>query len=195
MSSTLILVGLGNPTSRYEWTRHNVGFHVLEALAGRYRARWVLERPNYTRADVEVGGVALVLVKPMTFVNRSGRAVASLAGRSEIDPANLLVIVDDIALPWGRLRLRRHGSNGGHNGLRSIEEYLGTPAFPRLRIGVGPVPPEVDPADFVLEPMPRDLKRAMEGVNDKAVACIEAVVAGGFDRAMSLFNVAEPESD
>lgn len=195
MPSTLILLGLGNPGPRYEWTRHNFGFHVLDDLASRHHARWAEESASYLRADCRIEDKALVLVKPRTYVNRSGRALLALRNHTEFDPGEVLAVVDDIALTWGRLRLRRGGSDGGHNGLRSIIDSLGTTAFPRLRIGVGPVPPDADPADFVLETIFHDLRKAAGEVSQRAMACIEDVVSGGFDRAMSLYNSAEPESD
>jgi PTH1 family peptidyl-tRNA hydrolase len=195
MSAKLILFGLGNPGSSYEWTPHNLGFLVLDALAERLRLGWNAEHKTYARADYETDRLQLILVKPRTYVNRCGRALFALGEHTEFEPADLLVVVDDIALPAGQLRLRRRGSHGGHNGLRSIIDFLRTRDFPRLRMGVGPVPEGVDPADFVLEPANTDDMAAMREFASEAVACIEDIIGSGFDRAMSLHNAPGPESD
>jgi PTH1 family peptidyl-tRNA hydrolase len=195
MAAKLILFGLGNPGARYQWTPHNLGFLVLDTFAERLRIGWHAEHQTYFRADHEAEGLRLVLIKPQTYVNRCGRALYALAQHIEFEAADLLVVVDDIALPAGHLRLRRRGSHGGHNGLRSIMDFLHTRDFPRLRMGVGPVPDDVDPADFVLEPENADGRVAMREFAREAVTCIEDVIAGGFDRAMSLYNAARPESD
>jgi PTH1 family peptidyl-tRNA hydrolase len=195
MSSTRILVGLGNPGSRYALTPHNIGFIVVDALAEGEQARWRSPNSAVAVARCEIGGSDVLLVKPLTYMNRSGGGLLALRQMEDFDPAELLVIVDDIALDWGRLRLRRGGSDGGHNGLKSVAESLKTQAFPRLRIGVGPVPAGEDPADYVLAPVPEDGRETMGDVALRAVACVRDAVASGFDRAMSLHNAPSPEGD
>lgn len=146
------VVGLRNPGPEYQGTRHNVGFEVLESLAGSLGER-LGKGPPRTRcetATVMVGGVRGVLAAPQTYMNESGRSVRSIADYFSVEPAEMLVIHDDIDLPFGRLRVRAGGGTGGHNGLRSIESALGTRDFARLKVGVGRPPGSMDPADFVL---------------------------------------------
>lgn len=153
-----LIVGLGNPGSRYVRTRHNAGFLAVEGLATKLGADWQ-SSPKWQ--GLVARNQDLFLLLPQTFMNLSGQAVAALAAFYKIPPAAILVVLDDFALPFGKLRLRTKGSEGGHNGLRSIIEHLGTTEFPRLRLGIGPLPPdEKEPApkplegwaDFVLAP-------------------------------------------
>jgi PTH1 family peptidyl-tRNA hydrolase len=197
MLPRLLLYGLGNPGNRYRWTRHNLGFHVVEALAQERGARWSQPERTYEYADCEIGSARVALVKPMTYMNLAGIGLRDLGARYEVEPSQLLVIADDIALPLGQLRLRRQGSHGGHNGLLSIIDELGTTRFPRLRLGVGPVPDDEDAADYVLAPFAAEQRTIAEKLIGRAVSCIEAVVDNGFDKTMSLYNstAAESESD
>jgi PTH1 family peptidyl-tRNA hydrolase len=188
MSPNLIVVGLGNPGPRYASTRHNLGFRVVDLVAEGHSARSWKERRTCDVAAVSHGPLQVLLVKPKTYVNLSGRALAELRSEVEIPPGEILVVVDDIALPLGQLRLRRRGSDGGHNGLKSIIAELGSSDFPRLRLGVGPVPTGWDAADFVLGRFLRDEERTVEEMVGKAARCVEAVVERGFDRAMGEFN-------
>jgi PTH1 family peptidyl-tRNA hydrolase len=193
--SRIILFGLGNPGTSYEWTPHNLGFHVVDSLAAMHRVRWNRFARTHDYADFQTGETHVFLVKPTTYVNVAGRGLRDFLRDTDIEPSELLVVVDDIALPSGQLRLRRRGSHGGHNGLRSIASELGTDRFARLRMGVGPVAVNVDPADFVLS---RFASRQRDGVKEfvgRAVRCIEDVVEHGFDRAMTVHNVADRESD
>jgi PTH1 family peptidyl-tRNA hydrolase len=197
MPSRFVLFGLGNPGPRYRWTRHNLGFRVLDEIAGERKLRWSHSRRTYDRAEYEIGEALVVLVKPMTFMNVAGRALRAFGNDHGVDPGELLVVMDDITLPMGLLRLRKRGTHGGHNGLRSLIDELGTAGFPRLRMGVGPVPEGEDPADFVLASIPTGERALVDEFIERAVACIEDVVTTGFDRAMSLYNAAPvpPESD
>ena len=197
MVPRLILFGVGNPGRRYRSTRHNVGLMALEALAARHGARWRSGCKTYDWAETTVGETAVTLVLPKSYVNLSGQAVGDYRSTDDVEPGEFLVLVDDIALPFGQLRLRRRGSDGGHNGLRSIIDELGTSEFPRLRMGVGPVPADVDPADFVLEPLSRAEGALAAALVERAVACVEDLFSGGFDRTMSLYNAGDPapESD
>src|SRR5438552_6510577 len=144
-----IVVGLGNPGARYEATRHNVGFDVLDTLAespdaGRFQSRF-----HAQVCELFVDGEKIILVKPETFMNLSGRSVRQAVDFYQTDLADLLVVCDDINLPLGKLRIRPRGTHGGHNGLRDIQNHLGTTEYPRLRIGVG-APPEEEAIDHVL---------------------------------------------
>jgi PTH1 family peptidyl-tRNA hydrolase len=128
-------------------------------------------------------------------MNLVGRGLREFLGDGDIEPAEILAIVDDIVLPFGRLRLRTHGSHGGHNGLRSIIDALQTTGFPRLRMGVGPAPPDEDPADFVLSRFAAEQRPAVERLVARAVSCIEDVISDGFNRAMSEYNASNGELD
>jgi PTH1 family peptidyl-tRNA hydrolase len=195
MSPNLIVVGLGNPGPRYDCTRHNLGFRVVDRLAsGRPRRTWS-ERRTCDVARIPRGGADVLLVKPLTYMNLSGRALAELRSDGELRTEETLVVVDDIALPLGQIRLRRRGSDGGHNGLKSIAAELGTTDFPRLRLGIGPVPPGRDAADFVLEAFGPDEEKTVEEMLARAVSCVEAVIARGLDRAMGEYNAPAAEGE
>jgi PTH1 family peptidyl-tRNA hydrolase len=196
MLDKLILVGLGNPGVRYESTRHNMGFLVVDAIAAKRGFEWKRGAANYHRCEFESASLRVILVKPQTYMNLSGGALLELRESRPFEPKDLLVVVDDIALPLGALRLRKQGSDGGHNGLGSIIEELGTTRFPRLRLGVGPVPPDTDPADFVLAPIPSDETEVVQRVVRVAVRCVQTVLTDGFGRAMGRFNTVlrDPES-
>ena len=196
MNPRMIIVGLGNPGRRYRSTRHNLGFMVVDELVARQRGSWSAAARAYESASARIDDCDLLFVKPQTYMNRSGRALRRLYDEMTFELDELLVVADDIALPWGQLRLRRQGSHGGHNGLRSIMAALASRGFARLRLGVGPVADEADPADFVLERFDEDEQAAAERMVERAADCVEAVLHAGFDRAMSRYNVAEePKSD
>ncbi len=188
MSPNLIVVGLGNPGSRYASTRHNLGFRVVDRFAAEHSARSWKERRTCHIAPVAHGPLEVLLVKPRTYMNLSGRALAELRTELEVRPEEILAVVDDIALPLGQLRLRRRGSDGGHNGLKSIIAELGTSDFPRLRLGVGPMPPGWDAAEFVLGAFEGGEEKTVEEMVENAARCVEAVVDRGFDRAMGEYN-------
>ena len=148
---THIIVGLGNPGAQYVNTRHNAGFLALDAIAEKQGARIERTRFKGLTAEVTLGGAHVLLLKPQTFMNLSGEAVREAAAFYHIAPSNVIVIYDDINLPVGRLRVRGKGSDGGHNGIKSIVAQLGSNEFPRVRVGVGERPnPEYDLADWVL---------------------------------------------
>jgi PTH1 family peptidyl-tRNA hydrolase len=195
MLPRLFLLGLGNPGPRYALTRHNLGLRVVDRMAaGRRVGRWEGGQ-TCVRAEFELESTHVILVKPRTYMNLSGRAAVELRSVFGVEPGELLVAVDDIALPLGQLRLRRRGSDGGHNGLKSVIAELGTMDFPRLRMGVGAVPPGVDAADFVLSPFFDEETEEVDAMIDRAVQCVESVVQSGFDRAMGVFNTSDTTSD
>ena len=166
-----LLVGLGNPGSRYDPTRHNVGYRVIDRL-----------RERETLPGVR-------LLKPdSVFMNESGGPVAELARKNGITPAEILVICDDFSIPLGQLRIRLKGSSGGHNGLNSILTTLGTKDVPRLRVGIGPVPEGQDPADFVLKSFTRAESAALTNIIEKATQAVRMAVTGGAEVAMNTFN-------
>lgn len=188
-----LIVGLGNPGPEYRDTRHNVGFMVADALVERWRVadQW-REKFDALQVKTVVGDEPVLVAKPLTFMNLSGRAVAALAGFYKIDPAEVLIVTDDVALPLGRLRARREGGAGGHNGLKSVIEHLATPAFPRMRVGVGRGDGRRDLADHVLgrfEPAERD---TVVAAVLRAADATEMFVSEGIERVMNAFNAAEP---
>ena len=182
------MVGLGNPGARYSRTRHNAGFMVIDELAARTRAAGRVDRDAWL-AETKLAGQEALLVKPQSFMNLSGEPVVRLLAEASASPADLVVVVDDVALPLGRLRVRPEGSDGGHNGLLSLITSLGTDAFVRVRIGVGiDPPPDMELRDFVLADfLPEEVERLREviGLAADAVACL---VQEGPAEAMNRFN-------
>ena len=180
----MTIFGLGNPGPRYALTRHNVGFMVVDSLAARlgFRFRTFADREVARR---QFSGDELALVKPLRFMNESGIVVRKQLERR---PDRLLIVCDDMALPFGRLRLRPAGSDGGHNGLGSIIMHLGRSDFPRLRIGIDAPARSSDGIDYVLEPFPREQEALLPEVLERAADACIAVVTQGLERAMSRFN-------
>lgn len=183
-----LIVGLGNPGRRYRQTRHNVGWEVISRLARRARIA-VDEEDGFS--DVgrgAIGGTRVILARPQTYVNVSGEAVRDLRRRHRLRPQDIVVVVDDLDLPLGRLRLRASGSAGGHNGLKSIIEAIGTTEFPRLRVGIGRPPEGVDPADHVLTRFTSDEQAVVDAALDRAAEAIETAITEGIETAMNRFN-------
>jgi PTH1 family peptidyl-tRNA hydrolase len=180
-----LIVGLGNPGKEYRDTRHNVGFMILDRLAGRERAAFRTEK-SWQAEVARVGDT--VLCKPLTFMNLSGEAARALAQFYKIEPAQILVVLDDMALPLGKLRLRENGSAGGHNGLQSLIEHFGTPAIPRLRVGIGAAPGADRAVGHVLGRFAADELKPLQESLDRAVAAIDMAQADGLAAAMNAFN-------
>lgn len=183
-----VIVGLGNPGRRYRATRHNLGRDVVERLAAQLGVRWNEEGWART-ARARVGAASVVLAFPESYMNVSGQAVRDLLRRRRRRAADLLIIYDDLDLPLGQLRLRPGNGPGGHNGLRSIIEALGTGQFPRLRIGIGRPPAGVDPVDFVLERFTSDERPAIDAAIARAAEAALAVATDGLPAAMNRYNV------
>lgn len=186
----MLIVGLGNPGERYEWTRHNLGFMLVDLLARQSNAQVKRTECRALVGRAELEGRAVELVKPQTYMNLSGESVACLLRkRAELKPAaGLLVISDDIALPFGSIRLRPGGSSGGQKGLKNIISALGTDQFMRLRIGIRPEHPVSDTAAFVLERFPRAQAPEVEKVLERGAEALRAVLRDGIDKAMALYN-------
>jgi len=184
-----LVVGLGNPGSRYAGTRHNVGFETLDLLAKRHGLDWAAAPKGAEGlvANWRMGGA--IFAKPLTFMNLSGAAVVPLLQFYKIELADLLVIVDEVQLDAGRIRVRPSGSAGGHNGLKSIIGSLGTDAFPRLRIGVGRGDSRRDLADHVLAKFDKDERAIVEDAVVRAADASEAFIEHGIQVAMNRFNV------
>ena len=189
-----LVVGLGNPGSEYRETRHNVGFLVADEIARRWRLSdaW-REKFEALHVRTTVGDQAVIVAKPLTFMNLSGQAVAGLAAFYQIDPADVLVVTDDVALPLGRLRARPDGGAGGHNGLKSIIQHLGTPAFPRVRVGVGRGDDRRDLADHVLGRFDAGERDTVSAAVLRAADASERFLTDGIERVMSVFNAAEKQ--
>jgi peptidyl-tRNA hydrolase, PTH1 family len=181
-----LILGLGNPGERYRDTRHNVGFLVVEELARRWGLR--LDRPE---CGAFVGGEDPLLAQPQTYMNRSGWAARCLVETHGLDPSGVLVVYDEVALPFGRLRLRKSGSPAGHRGLESVIENLRTDQVPRLRLGISPEdgPPRgEDLADFVLAPFPVEQREALVAMVHRAADACEVWLREGAEAAMQKFN-------
>ena len=183
-----MVVGLGNPGQEYENTRHNAGFMVVDLLAENLRVSYWKDEAGAKVGLVRFGEDDLVLVKPQTFMNLSGKAIAKLAAAYEADPADIVIIHDDLDLPVESVRVKRGGGHGGHNGLRSLAEQLGTGDFPRVRLGIGRPPGRQDPADFVLEPMRREAAEQLAEMVPHAAQAVLHVLEHGLDSAMREYN-------
>lgn len=189
MENLHLIVGLGNPGAEYARTRHNAGFMLVEKLAGQWRADWALEKKFNARiARAEPGGRRTVLCEPQTFMNLSGEAVGAVAEFYRIATAQMLVVVDDADLPLGQIRLRERGSSGGHHGLESLEQHLGTRDFARLRIGIGRIDGAREISNFVLGKFGPDEMKLAEKVLTVAADQVECWLTAGTQKAMSQFN-------
>jgi PTH1 family peptidyl-tRNA hydrolase len=186
--SQALIVGLGNPGAEYASHRHNVGFRIVEAVARAHQLPFTRRKERARVAEGKIAGQRVVLAKPNTFMNLSGRAAGRLSRTFDVPPERILIIYDDLDLPLGRLRLRPEGGSGGHKGMRSIIEALGTQSVARLRVGIGRPPGRIDPADYVLEPFTADEQSILEEVVQEAVAAVECWLAEGIDVAMDRFN-------
>lgn len=183
-----LLVGLGNPGARYARNRHNIGFRCLQRLAGRHGLEFARRQKNARVAQGTVLGQPVLLALPQTYMNESGRSVGPLVQFYKVPLDHLLVVYDDLDLPLGVLRLRPDGGSGGHRGMQSVIQHLGTNAFPRLRLGIGRPPGGKDPADYVLEDFRPEEEPIVDEMLDRAVAAIECWLTEGLEKAMSLYN-------
>lgn len=185
-----MIVGLGNPGAEYEWTRHNLGFMLIDKLGAE---SGIAVRRNECQSLVgraEIEGSAVKLIKPQTYMNLSGDAVGCLVAkhRLALPGDKLIVISDDLALPFGKIRIRARGSAGGHNGLKSIIGFLGTDEFTRLRIGIQPDHPIADPKRFVLDPFPKGKRAEVAKVLERSAEAIHTILRDGVLKAMTEYN-------
>lgn len=184
-----LIVGLGNPGSRYDETPHNFGFEIVRTLADRHRLRWSSSRQ--ARAEVakgEIAGEEVALMMPTTFMNLSGEAVSPFARYYKVPSQKILVVSDEVQLPWGRLRMRTSGSHGGHNGLRNIILHLGTNEFPRLRVGCEPVNWRGDLAAFVLAKLKGEALGLAQHMVEISTDAAEDVIKRGVQKSQATFN-------
>jgi PTH1 family peptidyl-tRNA hydrolase len=182
-----LIAGLGNPGLEYEHTRHNIGFLVVDRLVAHFESRW---RKSTKQDALLAKSGELILVKPMTYMNRSGEPLAELARSFKIDAREILVVLDDLALPLGRLRLRAGGGPGGHNGLESIIVRFGTEDIPRLRIGIGPAPREGS-VEYVLSQFFEEERPVVRSTIDRAAEAVKWAIDNGLVSAMNSFNKTE----
>ena len=188
MADTAIIVGLGNPGPRFADTRHNIGWRALDLLAGQIGVPVNERRPKAVLGTGFFAGRRVVLAKPRTFMNNSGEAVEYLLARFGGGATSLLIIYDEMALPVGRIRLRAAGSDAGHNGIRSIIQYVGGVGFPRLRIGIGGPPAGVEPRDYVLGKFAESEAEAIAGAVERAATAVRCVLEENIEAAMNRFN-------
>lgn len=184
-----VIAGLGNPSLRYDGTRHNVGFDVIDMLAKKYRIRVRDKKHKALCGSGMIEGQKVLLVKPQTFMNLSGESIGAILKFYKLQPeTELIVIYDDVSLAPGRLRIRKKGSAGGHNGMKNIISHAGTQEFQRIKIGVGEKPEDWDLADYVLSRPSKKDRTLMKEAFEKACAAVEMMVQGKTDLAMNEFN-------
>lgn len=184
-----IIVGLGNPGPKYAHTRHNVGFDALEAIAEKYKTKLDKNKFKSLIGEANIDGKRVLLLKPLTYMNNSGEAVEQARAFYKLDISNVLVLYDDVSLEPGNIRIRRKGSHGGHNGIKSIIYHTGEDTFPRIKIGVGSKPrPDYDLAKWVLSKFPDDQEKDIQRAMEKTVDGAELIVKGEIEKAMNTLN-------
>ena len=184
-----IIAGLGNPGKKYEGTRHNIGWQVMDELADKHRIRIMESRFKGLVGKGVIGGEKVLLLKPLTYMNLSGESIGEAVRFYKIDETSRLIVVsDDISLDVGQLRMRKKGSAGGHNGLKNIISHLGSEEFMRIRIGVGDKPAGSDLVDYVLGSFSKEEKKILDETKRNAVLAIEMIISDGIDKEMNLYN-------
>lgn len=188
MKISFLIVGLGNPGTQYSLTRHNIGFMVVDAFAEKYRAEWTVRDGKYAMARVRVLGAELLVVKPLTYMNLSGEAVAPLAVSNGLQPSRVVAITDEYNFPVGRVHLRCGGSSGGHNGISSLIEKLGTLDFWRLRCGIDRAFGPGELVEYVLAPFSAEEQEHVKKMIERGVQAIEEIAKSGPELAMQRIN-------
>ncbi|MBO8139193.1 MAG: aminoacyl-tRNA hydrolase [Thermosipho sp. (in: Bacteria)] len=178
----MLVIGLGNPGPRYAFTRHNVGFMFLDRLANNWEKRY-----NFKESKIKIENSKILLVKPMTYMNLSGE-IFNYINPEDFD--DIIVVYDDVSIPLGKIRIRKKGSDGGHNGLKSIISYIGE-QFPRIRIGVGPKPKEIDLVNFVLSEFSNKELVILDKILNLAIEALNCIITEGINKAMSKYNSIE----
>jgi PTH1 family peptidyl-tRNA hydrolase len=182
-----LICGLGNVGSEYKNTRHNIGFMVLDRLAEKAGVRFEVGRQAYV-VEMKSKGRTLILVKPTTFMNLSGKAYSYWLKAESLSVEQSIVITDDLALPFGKIRIKAKGSNGGHNGLGNIQEVLGSDAYPRMRMGIGDAFSKGHQVDFVLSEFSKEEQKDLDAYIDRAADAVLSFVSIGLERTMNTFN-------
>ncbi len=183
----MVIVGLGNPGQQYERTRHNVGFMVVEALAREGSGTWSTEKLSRT-CRIRIGDTPVLLVEPLTFMNSSGKAVQSMLTAHQLSPQDLLIVFDDLNLPFGRIRIRERGSAGGHHGLESIIDLLQTDEIVRMRMGIGEDQMPAERSGFVLSDFPTEKQTDLNEMITKAGNAVRSILDNGVSKTMAIFN-------
>jgi len=181
-NNIILVIGLGNPGPRYAFTRHNVGFMFLDRLANNWEKRY-----NFEESKIKIENSEILLVKPMTYMNLSGE-IFNYINPEDFD--DIIVVYDDVSIPLGKIRIRKKGSDGGHNGLKSIISYIGE-QFPRIRIGVGPKPKEIDLVNFVLSEFSNKELVILDKILNLAIEALNCIITEGINKAMSKYNSIE----
>ena len=184
-----IIVGLGNPGREYVNTRHNTGFEAIDTIASKYNIKLNKEKFKAIYGEGFIAGEKVLLLKPQTYMNLSGESLRDFVNWYKVDTENIIIIYDDISLDVGKLRIRRKGTDGGHNGIKSIIYHTQSDTFPRIKIGCGKKPhPDYDLADWVLSEFKKDEQKALLPALENACKAIELLVNGEIDKAMNLYN-------
>lgn len=183
-----LIAGLGNPSKTYEGTRHNVGFSMIDALADAFQIDVTTKKHKAIVGRGVIEGMKVILAKPQTYMNLSGESIREIADFYKIDPENMITIYDDISLDVGRLRIRKKGSAGGHNGIKNIIAHLGTDVFPRIKVGVGEKPQGWDLADYVLSKYSKEEQQALREASDNVIGAVKLMVMDNIDAAMNQYN-------
>ncbi len=183
-----LIVGLGNPGQKYSETRHNVGFQVIATLAERNGVKSTFRKHEALLGKGTIAGEKVILAQPLTYMNNSGRAVVKLLSEYNIKSENLLVIYDDIDLPTGEIRIKLKGRSGGHRGLKSIIDQLGTNEFPRIRIGIDHPGDREEVVNYVLERFSRAERKEIDAAIDSVIEALELIISDGFEQAMNKYN-------
>ena len=183
-----LIAGLGNPSKTYEGTRHNVGFSMIDALADAFQIDVTTKKHKAIVGRGVIEGMKVILAKPQTYMNLSGESIREIADFYKIDPENMIIIYDDISLDVGRLRIRKKGSAGGHNGIKNIIAHLGTDVFPRIKVGIGEKPQGWDLADYVLSKYSKEEQQALREASDDVIGAVKLMVMDNIDAAMNQYN-------
>jgi len=191
----MLVVGLGNPGPEYEYTWHNLGFLAVDRLAERNRIRISRLECRALVGEGDVGGKRVLLAKPQTFMNLSGQSVKGLVEKNGLAAGSVILVYDELDLPWGGIRVRPKGSDAGHNGVEDVIRCLGTQEIPRVRLGIHPGHPVRDGAKFVLAPIGAGQRKELESLLDQAAEAVETMIAGGAEKAMAKYNRRAPGSE
>ncbi|MEE1243860.1 aminoacyl-tRNA hydrolase [Frisingicoccus sp.] len=183
-----LIAGLGNPTKTYEGTRHNVGFDMIDVLGNKFGIDVTTKKHKALVGRGIIEGMRVILAKPQTYMNLSGESIREIADFYKIEPENIIIIYDDISLDVGRLRIRKKGSAGGHNGIKNIIAHLGTQEFPRIKVGIGEKPEGWDLADYVLSKYSKEEQKALDEASEGVIGAVKLIVMDDIDGAMNQYN-------
>lgn len=183
-----LIAGLGNPTKTYEGTRHNVGFDMIDVLGNKFGIDVTTKKHKALVGRGIIEGMRVILAKPQTYMNLSGESIREIADFYKIEPENIIIIYDDISLDVGRLRIRKKGSAGGHNGIKNIIAHLGTQEFPRIKVGIGEKPEGWNLADYVLSKYSKEEQKALDEASEGVIGAVKLIVMDDIDGAMNQYN-------